>query len=274
MTENEIIRLQGIKKYYDENTHVLENLNLIIKKGTWTSIIGPSGSGKTTLLNIIGCLDSATSGSVIIYGKDITKLTQGELTRFRRENIGLIFQQYHLIPYLTALENVMLAQYYHGVVDEKKSIDVLKRVGMDHRLNHIPAHLSGGEQQRVCIARALINEPTILLADEPTGNLDQKNGEIVLELIKQLQKEGHTIVMVTHNPDVAKLGQRTITVIDGKICADSSCAIEINEKFEGIDEMRYKIDKLTGEVDEEGKDNLFYGEDDLKKRIDEKIKKR
>lgn len=230
MTEKEIIRLQGIKKYYDENTHVLENLHLIIKKGTWTTIIGPSGSGKTTLLNIIGCLDSATAGSVFIKGIEITKLNQTRLTRFRRENIGLIFQQYHLIPYLTALENVMVAQYYHKKIDEQKVIDVLEKVGLGHRLHHIPAHLSGGEQQRVCIARALINEPTILLADEPTGNLDQKNGEIVLELIKQLQKEGHTIVLVTHNTDIAKLGQRTITVIDGKICADSSCVYEINEK--------------------------------------------
>lgn len=226
---DEIIKLQAIKKYYDENTHVLENLNLIIHKGAWTSIMGPSGSGKTTLLNIIGCLDSATAGSVFINGSDITKLNQTQLTRFRRDNIGLIFQQYHLVPYLTALENVMLAQYYHGVINEEKARGVLKRVGLDHRLDHIPAHLSGGEQQRVCIARALINEPKILLADEPTGNLDQKNGDIVLNLIKQLHAEGHTIILVTHNPEIAKLGQRIITVIDGKICSDTTCSSEINE---------------------------------------------
>ncbi len=184
---------------------------------------GASGSGKTTLLNIIGCLDSPTNGSVVINGKEINELTQVQLTRFRRENIGLIFQQYHLVPYLTALENVMLAQYYHGVVDEKKAKEVLQRVGLKHRLNHIPSHLSGGEQQRVCIARALINNPKILLADEPTGNLDQKNGEIVLSLIEKLHREGHTIIMVTHNPEIAKLGQRTVTLIDGKICADSLC---------------------------------------------------
>jgi putative ABC transport system ATP-binding protein len=228
--DEELIRLQNIKKYYDENTHVLENLNLIIKKGGWTSIMGPSGSGKTTLLNIIGCLDSATAGSVVINGTDITKLNQAKLTRFRRENIGLIFQQYHLVSYLTALENVMMAQYYYGGVNEEKAIEVLKRVGLGHRLDHVPAHLSGGEQQRVCIARALINQPKILLADEPTGNLDQKNGEIVLTLIRQLLQEGHTIIMVTHNPDIAKFGQRTITLIDGKICADSECQHEINEK--------------------------------------------
>jgi len=225
----EIIQLQGIKKYYDESTHVLENLNLIIQKGAWTSIMGPSGSGKTTLLNIIGCLDSATAGSVFINGTEITKLTQTQLTRFRRENIGLIFQQYHLVPYLTALENVMLAQYYHSVIDEGKATEALQKVGLGHRLDHVPSHLSGGEQQRVCIARALINEPKILLADEPTGNLDQKNGDIVLDLIKQLHAEGHTIILVTHNPEIAKLGQRVITVIDGKICSDSLCTSEIKE---------------------------------------------
>ena len=229
MTE-EIIKLNSIKKYYDENTRVLENLNLIINKGAWTSIMGPSGSGKTTLLNIIGCLDSATDGSLSINGTEITNLNQTQLTRFRRENIGLIFQQYHLVPYLTALENVMLAQYYHGMVDEVKAVEALKRVGLSHRLDHVPSHLSGGEQQRVCIARALINEPKILLADEPTGNLDQKNGEIVLDLIRQLHAEGHTIILVTHNSDIAKLGQRIITVIDGKICSDSTCNYEINEK--------------------------------------------
>jgi putative ABC transport system ATP-binding protein len=124
----------------------------------------------------------------------------------------------------------MMAQYYHGIIDESKAVEVLKKVGLDHRLTHIPSHLSGGEQQRVCIARALINDPKILLADEPTGNLDQKNGEIVLNLFKQLHNEGHTIILVTHNPEIAKLGQRIITVIDGKICADSACTVEINEK--------------------------------------------
>ena len=225
----EIIRLKNIKKYYDENTHVLEDLHLVIDKGSWTSIIGPSGSGKTTLLNIIGCLDSPTAGSVFLNGTEITSLNQTQLTRFRRENIGLIFQQYHLVPYLTALENVMMAQYYHGTPNEQKAIEALKRVGLGHRLTHIPAHLSGGEQQRVCIARALINDPKILLADEPTGNLDQRNGEIVLSLIKELHQEGHTIILVTHNADIAKLGQRIITVIDGKICSDLACSYEINE---------------------------------------------
>jgi len=209
-----------LSKSYDEKTTVLKNLNLQINNGVWTTIMGPSGSGKTTLLNIIGGLDSATKGSVFINGTEITKLNQKQLTRFRRENIGLIFQQYHLIPYLTALENVMVAQYYHSIVDENDAINVLKKVGMAHRLSHIPSKLSGGEQQRVCIARALINEPEILLADEPTGNLDQKNGEIVLSLIRDLHREGHTIVLITHNPKIGKLGERHIELIDGKISRD------------------------------------------------------
>ena len=216
MNDN-IIKINNISKIYENNTRALNDLSLSIKKGQWTSIMGPSGSGKTTLLNIIGCLDSPTSGKVIINNEEITNLNQSQLTRFRRENIGLIFQQYHLVPYLTALENVMMAQYYHSIIDEKDAINALKRVGLQNRLNHVPAHLSGGEQQRVCIARALINEPRILLADEPTGNLDQKNGEVVLKLIKDLHREGHTIILITHNPRIGKLGDKQIKLVDGRI---------------------------------------------------------
>lgn len=219
----EIIKLINLTKSYDKDTRPINNITVSMNKGAWTSIMGPSGSGKTTLLNLIGCLDSPTKGIIRINGTEITKLNRSQLTKFRRENIGLIFQQYHLVPYLTALENVMMAQYYHSVVDESEAVDVLKRVGMGHRLKHVPAHLSGGEQQRVCIARALINEPEILLADEPTGNLDQKNGDIVLKLIKELRREGHTIVLVTHNPSIGRLGDRLIKLIDGKISEDSNC---------------------------------------------------
>jgi putative ABC transport system ATP-binding protein len=220
---NEIISIANITKCYDASTKALDNLTLSINKGDWTSIVGPSGSGKTTLLNIIGCLDAPTSGTITINGNIVTTLNQVQRTRFRRENIGLIFQQYHLVPYLTALENIMMAQYYHSMVDEQQAIEVLKKVGLGHRLDHIPAHLSGGEQQRVCIARALVNEPKILLADEPTGNLDQKNGDIVLKLIQQLHLEGHTIVVITHNPDIERLGNRIIRLVDGHVCSDSSC---------------------------------------------------
>lgn len=219
----EIIKLINLTKSYDKDTRPINNITVSMNKGAWTSIMGPSGSGKTTLLNLIGCLDSPTKGIIRINGTEITKLNRNQLTKFRRENIGLIFQQYHLVPYLTALENVMMAQYYHSVVDESEAVDALKRVGMGHRLKHVPAHLSGGEQQRVCIARALINEPEILLADEPTGNLDQKNGDIVLKLIKELRREGHTIVLVTHNPSIGRLGDRLIKLIDGEISEDSNC---------------------------------------------------
>ncbi len=228
----EIIRLINLTKLYEKDTRPINNMTVSMNKGAWTSIMGPSGSGKTTLLNLIGCLDSATKGTIHINGTEITKLNRNQLTKFRRENIGLIFQQYHLVPYLTAVENVMMAQYYHSLVEESEAIDALKRVGLGHRLKHVPAHLSGGEQQRVCIARALINEPENLLADEPTGNLDQKNGEVVLKLIKELHKEGHTIVLVTHNPDIGRLGDRLIKLIDGKISSDSI-----------INKMKYEIMK-------------------------------
>jgi putative ABC transport system ATP-binding protein len=213
----ELIILDNLSKVYDGLTTALNNINLSINKGEWTSIIGPSGSGKTTLLNMISCLDKPTTGSIVINGKIVSDLGHTELTRFRRENIGLIFQQHYLIPYLTASENVMLPMYYNGVVDEEKAIETLKRVGLGHRLLSIPTKLSGGEQQRVCIARSLINNPRILIADEPTGNLDQKNGDMVLNLIKDLHEEGNTILLVTHNLEIARKGNRILEIIDGNM---------------------------------------------------------
>jgi putative ABC transport system ATP-binding protein len=215
-----IISVEGLTKVYDGGTRALDGVTVDIREGEWTSIIGPSGSGKTTLLNILGCLDSPTDGRVTIDSTTLEGMSQSELTRFRKEHIGLIFQQYHLVPYLTAAENVMMAQYFHSLVDEGEVEDVLDEVGLAHRVDHIPAHLSGGEQQRVCIARALVNEPEILLADEPTGNLDQENGRKVLELIKRLRDEGRTIIMVTHNPEIARMGDRVIEIIDGRISSD------------------------------------------------------
>ncbi|MFX0174133.1 MAG: ABC transporter ATP-binding protein [Candidatus Hodarchaeota archaeon] len=211
------IQIKNLSKVYDGTTRALSNVNVKIEEGEWTSLIGPSGSGKTTLLNMIGCLDKPTEGSVIIDGITVTELDQKQLTRFRRENIGLIFQYHYLIPYLTALENVMIAMYYHSYVDERDAYEALKRVGLKHRLEHKPSKLSGGEQQRVCIARALINDPKILVADEPTGNLDQKNGQIVLNLIDDLHNEDHTILLVTHNAKIADMGDRILQIIDGKV---------------------------------------------------------
>ncbi|MHA2165692.1 MAG: ABC transporter ATP-binding protein [Candidatus Hodarchaeales archaeon] len=221
----ELIVLKGLSKVYDDFTPALNNINLSIDNGEWTSIIGPSGSGKTTLLNMISCLDKPTNGSIMINGIKVSDLDRTELTRFRRENIGLIFQQHYLIPYLTALENVMLAMYYNSVVDEEKAIQTLKRVGLGHRLHSIPSKLSGGEQQRICIARSLINNPRILIADEPTGNLDQENGNLVLNLIKDLHEEGNTILLVTHNLEIAKKGNRILEIIDGEISMSNQRAI-------------------------------------------------
>ncbi len=184
-------------------------------------MVGPSGSGKSTLLNIIGSLDSPTSGDVFIAGRQISRLSEDDMAAYRREQIGFIFQQAHLIPYLSAVENVMLAQYFHSMSDQKEASDALARVGLGRRLSHRPSQLSGGEQQRVCIARALINNPQILLADEPTGNLDRENTRIILELIKKLHEEEHfTILLVTHDPFVAQWGQRVLTMEDGRIKCD------------------------------------------------------
>ena len=212
-----VITTKNLVKSYDEKTPVLKNINLDIFEGEWTNIMGPSGSGKTTLLNILSCLDVPTDGKIIINGTELVGLSQNQLSTFRRENVGLIFQQYHLVPYLSALENVMLAQYYHSVVDEEEAKEALDKVGLAHRIDHIPAHMSGGEQQRVSIARALINKPKILLADEPTGNLDQKNTNLILDLFLKLHLEGHTIVMVTHNPDIGSMGDRLLKLVDGEM---------------------------------------------------------
>ncbi len=218
MTET-ILSTQDLTMDYDENTRALDNVSIEVRKGEWVSIMGSSGSGKTTLLNMIGCLDTPTSGSVSMMDTETTGLNAKELTRFRRENMGFIFQQFHLVPYLTALENVMLAKYFlYGKGDHEEDAKLaLERVGMGHRLDHIPPHLSGGEQQRVAVARALVNEPEIILADEPTGNLDQENGRIILELLKSLHDEGHTILLITHEPEIGKMGNRTIRLVDGQV---------------------------------------------------------
>jgi putative ABC transport system ATP-binding protein len=212
----EMIIAKNLVKKYD-NTCALKDASFTIEKGEWANIMGPSGSGKTTLLNLIGCLDSPTSGSLMVNGVETSKLSQKERTRFRRENIGLVFQQFHMIPHLTALENVMIAQYFHSIEDEKEAGEALVRVGMEQRLHHLPSQLSGGEQQRVCIARALINQPQIILADEPTGNLDKMNEEAVLDIFRDLHSEGRTIVIVTHNPEIGEIGDKIIQISHGEV---------------------------------------------------------
>ncbi len=219
-----LLELNGISKIYGD-LKALDNINFKVDNGEWVAIMGPSGSGKSTMMNIIGCMDKPTMGQVLLDGRDISKAGKKELTEIRRDKIGLIFQQFHLVSYLTAVENVMLAQYYHSVPDEKEALEALARVGLGERSRHLPSQLSGGEQQRVCIARALINHPEIILADEPTGNLDEANENIVLDLFRQLHDEGTTLIVVTHDPEVGEVAMRTITLEHGRITRDA-----VNEK--------------------------------------------
>ncbi len=211
-----IIAAKSLTKRYN-GTIALDKVDLEVAPGEWLAIMGPSGSGKTTLLNLIGCLDVPTEGQLWVAGTEIGSMAGRELTRFRRETVGLVFQQFYLVPYLTALENVMLAQYFHSMADEAEARKALEGVGLGHRLHHLPSQLSGGEQQRVCIARALINEPKLVLADEPTGNLDKTNEELVLHLFQELHAKGHTVVMVTHDPEVSSLAQRTVHLDHGRL---------------------------------------------------------
>lgn len=216
----EFIEIKDVYKEYGP-THALQGVSFGVKRGTWTAIVGASGSGKSTMLNVIGGLDSPTRGCVNMDGTDLCALDEDALARFRRENIGFVFQQSHLVPYLTSTENVMLAQYFHSMTDRVEAEEALKRVGLGHRLHHRPSQLSGGEQQRVCIARSLINSPKALLADEPTGNLDRENTINILELLKRLHTEEHfTIVMVTHDAFVAGWAERIVTMQDGRIIRD------------------------------------------------------
>lgn len=214
-----ILELKNVSKIYG-TLRALSDIDLSVNRGDWLSIMGPSGSGKTTMINIIGCMDTPSEGSVVLDGVDISRENAASLTRIRRDKIGLIFQQFHLISYLTAVENVMLAQYYHSMPDEEEAMEALAKVGLAERARHLPSQLSGGEQQRVCIARALINSPMILLGDEPTGNLDEENEGIVVDIFRRLHEEGVTIIVVTHDPEVGDVAQRKIVLEYGKIVDD------------------------------------------------------
>ena len=218
---NFVIETQHLYKRFGQVT-ALEDINIQIKQGEFVAIMGASGSGKTTLMNILTGLDTASEGKVILDGVDAAQLDEVGRQRFRAEKIGLVFQQFHLIPYLTALENVMLAQHYHSVIDEASAKAVLEQVGLGHRIDHRPSQLSGGEQQRVCIARALVNQPPVIFADEPTGNLDEKNEQIVLEIFEKIHAEGKTIVLITHNPELGKKGDTMITLSHGTLIKDEN----------------------------------------------------
>lgn len=220
----EIIKVNGLSKIYrteEIKTLALENINLDINEGEFLSIMGPSGCGKSTLLNIIGLLDSPTEGSVMIDGQETSKMNDRQLTRLRNEKLGFVFQSFHLIPSLNVIENVMLPLTYRPGVSDKEARSraraILERVGLSHRLHHMPGQLSGGQSQRVAIARAIVGQPKIVLADEPTGNLDSKMGAEVMQILHQLNKEDKTtIVMVTHNEEQARQTDRIVHLFDGR----------------------------------------------------------
>jgi putative ABC transport system ATP-binding protein len=227
VTNGTLIAMQHVEKVFftdDLETHALSEIELEIKRGEYLAIAGPSGCGKSTLLAILGLLDSPTGGSYTLNGKSVSSLTLSERTRIRNREIGFIFQAFNLIGDLTVYENVELPLTYRGmgsVERKQRSINSLERVGMAHRMKHYPAQLSGGQQQRVAVARALVGDPLILLADEPTGNLDSKNGDSVMELLRDVHRNGATICMVTHDPRYADHAERTVHLFDGKIAQSS-----------------------------------------------------
>ena len=221
-----MIQVENVHKSYDLGeafVHALRGVSFSIKVGEFVSIMGPSGSGKSTLMNIVGCLDTPSKGTYLLNDRNVGNLDEEQLAGIRNEEIGFVFQKFHLLPRSSALENVALPLKYASVKQSERLIraeEVLDKVGLRHRLSHKPTELSGGEQQRVAIARALVNSPSILFADEPTGNLDSKTGHQVLEIFKDLNKRGQTIVVITHEREIAEQSQRTITIKDGEIGSD------------------------------------------------------
>lgn len=220
---SEILNMKNITKIYEmgsEKVVALDDVSISIKGGEFVSILGPSGSGKSTLMNIIGCLDTPTKGEYILSDKNVAGLNEKELAKIRNREIGFIFQSFQLLPKLTAAQNVELPLIYAGVNSNKRKLisqEILSKVGLGNKANNLPTQLSGGQQQRVAIARAISTEPSILLADEPTGALDQETGIKILELFKELNKEGRTIIMITHDKSIAQYGDRILNIVDGKI---------------------------------------------------------
>ena len=228
MSEGPFFRMEKINKYYrmgEQSAHVLVDVDLSIEEGEYLSVLGPSGSGKSTLMNIIGCLDTATSGTYILNGREIEELGEDELAQIRSREIGFIFQNSQLLPRLTALKNVELPLIYAGVSPRerrKRALSLLEKVGLLDWRDHFPNQLSGGQQQRVAIARALVGNPSILLADEPTGALDQKTGRQVMALFQELSDEGRTIIMITHDMHIAGYAKRVVRIVDGVLSEGGS----------------------------------------------------
>src|SRR5579871_6051394 len=254
-----MIKLKNVSRLYPAKAEAnggviraLDNCSLNVDPGEWIAIMGPSGSGKSTFVNLIGCLDRPSSGEIWLDGEDVANISRSDLNRVRAEKIGFVFQQFHLIPYLSAVENIMLAQYFHSMTDEQEAMEALDRVGLADRASHTPSQLSGGEQQRVCIARALINDPKIILADEPTGNLDAVNEEIVLRLLREFHQQGRTIVMVTHDPVVARLADRRIELHHGRISNHEVFTMADDEQLDEVLEELWVINE-HGELGELGR---------------------
>ncbi len=219
----EILSMKDIVKCYEvgeEQQVILDHISFSVQEGEFVSILGPSGSGKSTMMNILGCLDVPTSGQYILSGHDVANLEEAQLARIRNREVGFVFQSFQLLPRLTAIENVELPLIYAGVHTaqrRKRASEMLERVGLSQKIEHYPNQLSGGQQQRVAIARAMVTQPTILLADEPTGALDQKTGLQVMELFKELHQEGRTIIMITHDEKIAQNASRIVRILDGKL---------------------------------------------------------
>jgi putative ABC transport system ATP-binding protein len=228
-----VVEIEDLRKQFG-NVRALDGISFLVEEGEWIAIMGPSGSGKTTLINILGGLDTPTSGKAIVDGTDVARLDEKGLSGFRAEKVGFIFQQFHLVPYLTALENVMLAQYFHSTTDEAEALAALVRVGLADRVEHLPAQLSGGEQQRVAVARALINHPKLILADEPTGNLDEGNQKTIIGLLRELHEEGHTILMVTHDASIGQLADRRIDLAHGRLAQITEFSTEEEIRFDHL----------------------------------------
>lgn len=230
-----MISVKNLKKTYflgGEEVHALDDVSLSIKEHEFVAIIGQSGSGKSTFMNMLGCLDRPDSGEITLDGTDILKCKEKELSVIRNKKIGFIFQQFHLLPKLSALENVELPLIYQGMPTKKrreKAVKALKAVGLEKRMNHKPNQLSGGQQQRVAIARALVGEPSLILADEPTGNLDSRSGKEIMMLLHNLHEEGNTIVLITHDNNVAMEAPRQVQISDGKIIKDSGGEAEYED---------------------------------------------
>ena len=225
--KKEVIKITDLFKIYDvggQKVNALDGVDLTIYKNDYVAIMGPSGSGKSTMMNILGCLDTPTKGSYILGGTDVSQMTDGELAEVRNKEIGFVFQSFNLLPKYTALENVALPLIYSGAPKEERetrAAEALGRVGLTERMEHTPSELSGGQRQRVAIARAVVNNPTIILADEPTGNLDTKTSIEIMKIFEQVYKDGNTIIVVTHEDDISKFARRIVRLRDGKIESDA-----------------------------------------------------